>query len=442
VQIYCAAASANPFACIEIRESKYAGMAPHSCGTDLAVNILVLNPGSNSLKAGIVTCRPGQRAASAGAKLVEIIVEGIGKQAKLSVYEGKKLTETQPLEAADFNHAAAKILDWLDQRGQHSKPGWQLSDIAATGVRVVHGGAKFSQPTPIDADVEREIEELAKWAPLHNHRSLEILPALKHRLRNTPLFAVFDTAFHRTIPDHAGLYAIPLALAHKHGVRRYGFHGISHRFLMDRYAEIANREPRELNLVTMHLESGCSVTAIRKGQSVDNTMGLTPLEGLMMGTRSGDVDPALVPFLAQAENLDIAGVMDLLEKHSGLLGVSGVSLDTRVLMRTYDTDPRVKLAIEMFAYRVRKAVGAYLAALGGADAVIFGGGIAENTVLVRQRICEGLAWWGLTMDPEQNRTVIDREGPLSAADSRLQAWIIPVEETLQIAHECAVALGS
>jgi acetate kinase len=406
------------------------------------MDILVFNPGSNSLKAGIVACQPGQRAASAGSKLIEIIVEGIGKQAKLSVYDGKKLAETQPLEAADFDQAARKILDWLDERGQRSKPGWTLTEIAAAGVRVVHGGAKFSQPTPIDANIESEIESLAKWAPLHNRRSLKIIPALKQRLGNVPLFAVFDTAFHRTIPDHAALYAIPPELSRKHDIRRYGFHGISHRFLMDRYAEIADRDPRELNLVTMHLESGCSVTAIRNGQSVDNTMGLTPLEGLMMGTRSGDVDPALLPFLAQAEGLDLDDVMDLLEKHSGLLGVSGVSLDTRVLMRTYDTDPHVKLAIEMFAYRVRKAVGAYLAALGGAHAVIFGGGIAENTVLVRQRICEGLAWCGLTMDPEQSRTVIDREGRLSTADSRLQAWIIPVEETLQIAHECTAALAS
>jgi acetate kinase len=405
------------------------------------MNILVFNPGSNSLKAGVIGCAPGQRAASAATKLVEVIVEGIGKQAKLAVYDGKKLTDTQPLEAPDFNHAAAKILDWLDKRGQQSTPAWSLTEIAAAGVRVVHGGAGFSEPTPITNEVESEIESLAKWAPLHNRRSLEVIPALKQRLRNIPLFAVFDTAFHRTIPEPAALYPIPLALSHKHGIRRYGFHGISHRFLMDRYAEIAGRDPQELNLVTMHLESGCSVTAIRKGQSVDNTMGLTPLEGLMMGTRSGDVDPALVPFLAQAEKLDLAAVMDLLEKHSGLRGVSGVSLDTRVLMRTYDSDTRVHLAIEMFAYRVRKAVGAYLAALGGADAVIFGGGIAENTALVRERICEGLAWCGLTMDPEQNRTVIDREGRLSTPDSRLQAWIIPVEENLQIAHECTAALG-
>lgn len=427
---------------IRLHASKYASVRQRFCSAGESMNILVFNPGSNSLKSGIVDCRPGQRAASAGTKLVEIIVEGIGKEARLSVYDGKKLTETQPLEAPDFNHATAKILDWLDERGQQSTPRWNLSEIAAAGIRVVHGGANFSQPTPITDEVEREIESLSKWAPLHNRRSLELLPALTKRLRNLPLFAVFDTAFHRTIPEPAALYPIPLELSRKHGIRRYGFHGISHRFLMDRYAEIANRDPRELNLVTMHLESGCSVTAIRSGWSIDNTMGLTPLEGLMMGTRSGNVDPALVPFLAYAEGLDIPGVMELLEKRSGLLGVSGVSLDTRILMRTYDTDPRVHLAIEMFAYRVRKAVGAYLAALGGAHAVIFGGGIAENTALVRQRICEGLAWCGLTMDSEQNRTVIDREGRLSTLDSPLQAWIIPVEENLQIAHECAAALSS
>lgn len=181
------------------------------------MNILVFNPGSNSLKAGIVACQPGQRAASAGIKLVEIIVEGIGKQAKLSVYDGKTLTESQSLEAPDFNYAAANILDWLEKRGQHSTPGWKLNEIDAAGIRVVHGGAKFSQPTPITNELEGEIQSLSKWAPLHNRRSLELLPAIKHRLRKTPLFAVFDTAFHRTIPEPAAFYPIPLELSQKHG---------------------------------------------------------------------------------------------------------------------------------------------------------------------------------------------------------------------------------
>ena len=313
---------------------------------------------------------------------------------------------------------------------------WQMSQVGCVGIRVVHGGPRFNQPAEITAEVEREISNLAKWAPLHNPRSIEILPPIRNRFAGIPFYAVFDTSFHCTIPPSAGLYAIPLELSRRHHIRRYGFHGISHRYLLERYAAIVQKSPGELNLVTMHLESGCSVTAIAHGRSVDNTMGLTPLEGLMMGTRCGDIDPALLPYLAQEEHLDIADVMTILEKKSGLLGVSGKSLDTRVLMREYDTDERVRLAMEMFSYRVLKAVGAYLCALHGADAVIFGGGIAENTPLVRQRVCEGLRWCGLEMDEEQNRTVIDIEGRLSTRESKIQAYIIPVEETLQIAFEC------
>jgi acetate kinase len=403
------------------------------------MDVLVFNPGSKSLKAGIVCCSAAQPSASAGTKLVEVIVEGIGKEPRLSLYRGKSIAHSEPLQACNFGEAAAGILRWLDQGAMHNCD-WQMSQIRCVGIRVVHGGPKFSQPVEINAEVEREISELAKWAPLHNPRSVEILPALRDRFAGLPFYAVFDTSFHCTIPPTAGLYAIPFELSQKHSIRRYGFHGISHRYLLERYATIANKKPEELNLVTMHLESGCSVTAIANGRSIDNTMGLTPLEGLMMGTRSGDVDPALLAFLAREEHLEIDEVMTILEKQSGLLGVSGKSLDTRVLMRDYVTDNRVRLAMEMFSYRVLKAVGAYLCALHGADAVIFGGGIAENTPLVRERICAGLGWCGLEMDEEQNRILIDIEGRLSTRTSRIEAYVIPVEETLQIAQECNRAI--
>ena len=405
------------------------------------MQILVFNPGSNSLKAGIVACHAGQRFASGGEKLVEVIAEGIGKDAKLSVYRGKSIAHSEALRAHDFKEAAAGILDWLEKSGSSQKSGWKLDRTDAIGIRVVHGGDLFTCPTELTPEVERAIAVLAKWAPLHNQRSLEILAPIRHRFARLRLFAVFDTAFHSGIPPWAAMYAIPYELSQKHHIRRYGFHGISHRYLMERYAEIAERPPEELRLVTMHLESGCSVTAIAQGKSVENSMGLTPLEGLMMGTRSGDVDPALVPFLAREERLQLDEVMTVLEEKSGLLGVSGRSLDTRVLMRDYDTDERVRLAMEMFCYRVLKAVGAHLCALGGADAVVFGGGIAENTKLVRQRVCEGLRWCGLTMDEGQNHRLIDMEGRLSAPGSLIQAYIVPVEETLQIAHECCAAFG-
>jgi acetate kinase len=400
------------------------------------MDVLVFNPGSNSLKAGIVRCSAAEPSASGVTKLVEVIVEGIGKNPRLSLYHGKSIAHAEQMQAQNFGEAATGILRWLEQGAAQSR-GWQMSQVGCVGIRVVHGGPKFTQPVEIDTEVEREISELAKWAPLHNPRSVEILPPLRDRFAGIPFYAVFDTSFHCTIPRHAGLYAIPLELSQKHSIRRYGFHGISHRYLLERYAAIVNKKAEELNLVTMHLESGCSVTAISKGRSIDTSMGLTPLEGLMMGTRSGDVDPALLSFLAHEDHLEIAEVMSILEKKSGLLGVSGKSLDTRVLMRDYDTDERVRLAMEMFSYRVLKAVGAYLCALHGADAVIFGGGIAENTPMVRQRICAGLGWCGLEMDEEQNRILIDIEGRLSTRTSPIQAYVIPVEETLQIAQECS-----
>ncbi len=403
------------------------------------MDVLVFNPGSNSLKAGIVRCSAAESSASAGTKLVEVIVEGIGKDPKLSLYRGKSIAHVEPLKARDFGEAAAGILRWLDGGAAQNRE-WQMSQVGCVGIRVVHGGPHFNRPVEINAEVEREISELGKWAPLHNPRSIAILPPIRDRFAGIPFYAVFDTSFHSTIPPAASLYAIPFELSQKHSIRRYGFHGISHRYLLERYAAIVNKRPDELNLVTMHLESGCSVTAIANGRSVDNTMGLTPLEGLMMGTRSGNVDPALLPFLAQEEHIGLSEVMNLLEKKSGLLGVSGKSLDTRVLMRDFDTDERVRLAMEMFSYRVLKAVGAYLCALHGAHAVIFGGGIAENTPLVRQRVCAGLRWCGLEMDEEQNRTLIDIEGLLSTRNSPIQAYVILVEETLQIAHECSQAI--
>jgi acetate kinase len=402
------------------------------------MNVLVINPGGNSLKAEVVSCDPAEKSASDARYLKSVIVEGIGKEGKLSEYNGKAIAHSQPIEAPDYGTAAANIFRWLQSHRAHLS----ISDYHLVGVRVVHGGSRFSGPVEITPEVEREIVGFEKWAPLHNQRSVEILPAIRDRFRGVPIFAVFDTAFHRTIPDYAATYAVPYELSQKHQIRRYGFHGISHRYLMERYAHVTGRTPQSLNLITMHLESGCSVTAIEQGKSVDNTMGLTPLEGLMMGTRSGDVDPALIPFLAQAEGIDLDEIMKILNKESGLLGVSGISLDTRVLVEQYDSNPRVKLAMEMFAYRVLKAVGAYLCALDGADAVIFGGGIAENTIIFRERVCAGLRWCGLEMDAEQNRKLIDIEGRLSTASSRLQAWVIPVEEGLQIAHECCLAAAA
>ena len=231
---------------------------------------------------------------------------------------------------------------------------------------------------------------------------------------------------------------LPRDLADKHRIRRYGFHGISHRYLLERYAHLVGKTPAACNVVSLHLESGCSATAVREGKSIDNTMGLTPLEGLMMGTRSGDVDPSLIPLLMREEGMQIDEVMTLLNKKSGLLGVSGESPDTRILMEHYDSNPRAKLAMDMFAYRVRKAVGSLLAALGSTEAIIFGGGIGENTKFVREQVCAGLFSSGLEIDAEANARLIDIEGKLSTETSRIAAWVIPTEEGMQIAHQCCL----
>ncbi len=365
---------------------------------------------------------------------MSVILEGIGKTPCLSVLQGKETVHTEPMQAKDYGEAAASVLRWLEGEKHIVQ-----QDIQCVGVRVVHGGRRFTQAEKITAEVEREIHEFERLAPLHNKNSLELLEPIRRGLGETPLYAVFDTAFHRTIPDVASLYAIPAAVAEKHGIRRFGFHGTSHRYMLERAAQLLGKRPQELNLVTLHLESGCSATAIAKGKSVDNTMGFTPLEGLMMGTRSGDVDPALIPFLMREEQMKVEEVMTLLNKNSGLLGISEKSLDTRVLMNDYGKDPRITLAMDMFSYRVVKAVGAYAGALGGPDAIVFGGGISENTPLVRERVCASLRWCGLEMDPERNRTLIDREGELSADGSGLKAIVVLTEEGLQIAHECVQA---
>ena len=397
--------------------------------------VLAFNPGSNSLKFEVIDVADDQRFASEGKKLVSGSIEDIGKKSQLQVFAGREVESKEAVDAGDFSRACHAAAEWMRKH----KSG-EVESIDLIAIRVVHGADRYDRAVMLDEQVERTIQELEELAPLHNKNSLLVARGAREAFgRNIPAALTFDTAFHRSIPEYAALYAIPRELSEKHKIRRYGFHGPSHRYQMEHYARVKGRQIDSLNLVTTHLESGCSATAIRQGKSIDNTMGLTPLEGLMMGTRSGDVDPSLIEFLERKEKIDTSEVMTLLNKKSGLLGVSGESLDTRVLMKKIDSNPQVRLAMEMFAYRVRKAVGAYLAALGGADAVIFGGGIGEDTPWVRERVCEGLEWCGLRLDAKRNQEVIYKEGRISTDDSTLEAYVIPVEEGLQIAHECAIA---
>lgn len=400
------------------------------------MNILVFNPGGNSLKIEVIACGLDQRYAFEAGKLISVSIEGIGKEPKLSRLEGKKSIQSESIEAEDYASATERFLKWYEAIGNDLP---NLTQIDRIAVRVVHGGREFDSPTLIDQTVENKIAAFEKLAPLHNKTSIEVLAPLRRKLPGVPIYGVFDTAFHRTIPEYAARYALPPDLADRHQILRYGFHGISHRYLLERYAHLVGKTPIECNVVSLHLESGCSVTAVREGQSIDNTMGLTPLEGLMMGTRSGDVDPSLIPLLMREEGMQVDEVMTLLNKKSGLLGVSGESLDTRILMEHYDSNPRAKLAMDMFAYRVRKAVGSQLAAIGTAEAIIFGGGIGENTKFVREYVCEGLRCFGVEIDAEANRNLIDIEGRLSTNTAEVAVWVIPAEEGMQIAHECCVA---
>ena len=398
--------------------------------------LLTLNPGSNSLKADVVEVRSDQRFGCESAIRTSAMVENIGKDkpASFSRMQGRETAESHEVEAKSFTDATGVLLDWLrEHAGEH---GAGYEDVALAAVRVVHGGERFDKPAMVDASVEREIEALQRFAPLHNARSLEVIRALRKHAPEMKIAAGFDTSFYRRMPEVAWRYPLPPELADKHGIRRYGFHGFSHRSLLERYALETKRPLEEIRLVSLHLESGCSATAIRDGVAVDNSMGLTPLEGLMMGTRSGSVDPAIVQVLVEQAGMDVAGALDVLNKKSGLLGVSGVSLDTRVLMKQLGT-PRAALAMEMFCYRVAKQVGAYLAALGGAEAIIFGGGIGEDEPMVRARVCRALRWAGAELDEEVNKGSIFQPEQLSTPNAALAVWTLPAAEAAQIAFESA-----
>jgi acetate kinase len=403
------------------------------------INVLVFNPGSNSLKFEIITCSSPEDKLVRGEKLLSGVVEPIGPRAQFSILDGRRKCEAEDFPATDHGDAAGKLLARIDS-GLAAHGGIASShDIDVVGHRVVHGGDRYSEAVLIDDGVIQEIEKLEELAPLHNANALSVIRASRAIGTSTPQVAVFDTAFHHTIPAHAHFYAIPWELTQRHRIRRFGFHGISHKYLMLRYAEITATPLESTNIITLHLEGGSSATALVGGRSVDTSMGFTPLEGLMMGTRSGDIDPAIVGFLSRKEKLDLAAVEELLNRKSGLLGVSGVSQDTRELVPR-QSEERIALALDMFAYRVRKYIGAYLAAAGNVSAIVFGGGIGENTPEVRRRICEGLESLGLEFDQERNQGTIDCEGRISRDESRLHTWVIPTEEGLMIAHEAFLCL--
>lgn len=310
-----------------------------------------------------------------------------------------------------------------------------MSEIAAVGHRIVHGGEKFHESVIIDENVMAAIRECIDLAPLHNPPNIIGIEACMHIMPDTPMVAVFDTAFHQTIPQHAYLYALPYEMYEKHGIRKYGFHGTSHKYVAQRAAVMLARPLEELKLVTCHLGNGASVCAVEFGKSVDTSMGFTPLDGLVMGTRSGSVDPAVVKFLMENEKMTPKEIDEYLNKKSGVLGISGVSNDFRDLEEAFDAgNERARLAIRIFCYRVKQYIGSYAAVMNGLDAVVFTAGIGENNPLVRRIIMENMDFLGLRIDPEKN-TVRGREMDISAADAKVRTLVIPTNEELAIARE-------
>jgi len=400
------------------------------------MKILTLNAGSNSLKFKIVA--ESGSTEEFGYSLVSGVYDNIGKNGSIfKLLDGKRPTHKEEIEIRDHGHATELLLDWINHGNTKDRGIDGLRDVERIGHRVVHGADRFSGPTKITDGVIRQIEDLSDLAPLHNESALAVIRAAQSKIGSRiPMIAVFDTVFHQSIPDEAALYPLPVDLAKQHKIRRYGFHGISHKYLTHRYAQIESCPVHDVNIITLHLEGGSSAAAIRNGCSVDTSMGFTPLEGLMMGTRCGDIDPAIVTYLMRKEKLETADAENLLNKQCGLIGISGSSADTRELIKHLD-DERALLALKMFSYRVRKYIGAYLAALGGAEAIVFGGGIAENTPLVREWICEGLAWFGAILDRARNNQTIDREGAITIPDARVPVWVIPTQEGLMMAREVA-----
>ena len=316
-----------------------------------------------------------------------------------------------------------------------------LDEINAVGHRMVHGGERFSKSVLLDKEVLEAFTACNDLAPLHNPANLKGVDASSAILPNIPQVGVFDTAFHQTMPDYAYLYAVPYELYEKYGVRRYGFHGTSHRYVSQRVCEYLGVKPEGLKLITCHIGNGGSIAAIKDGKCIDTTMGLTPLEGLMMGTRSGDIDAGAVTFIMDKEGLNTTGISNLLNKKSGVLGVSGVSSDMRELEAAVaEGNPKAILAEKMYFYRIKKYIGAYAAALGGVDVILFTGGVGENQASCRAGVCEGLEFMGVKLDAEKNK-VRGEEAIISAADSKVKVVVIPTDEELLIASDTMDIVG-
>lgn len=391
------------------------------------MNILVINCGSSSLKFQLIN-------SDTEAVLAKGLCERIGIDGRLVYQPANGEKETTEASMPTHKQAIQMVLDAL----MNEKTGVikSLDEVGAVGHRVVHGGEKFASSVVLNEEVLKAIEECNDLAPLHNPANLIGINACKELMPSTPMVGVFDTAFHQTMPEQAYLYGLPYEYYEKYKVRRYGFHGTSHSYVSKRAAEILGKDYNSMKMIVCHLGNGASLSAVKNGKCVDTSMGLTPLEGLVMGTRSGDIDPAIMEYIAKKENLDIAGVMNVLNKKSGVFGVSkGLSSDFRDLEQAEkEGNTYAKNAIQVFAYRVIKYIGAYAAAMNGVDTIVFTAGVGENDGQVRAQICKNLEYLGITIDAEANGKR-GEEIVISTSDSKVTVMVIPTNEELAIARE-------
>lgn len=390
------------------------------------MNVLVINCGSSSLKYQLINSDTED-------VLAKGLCERIGIDGRL-VYQkdgcGKEVTEAA---MPTHKEAIQMVLDALVNEKTGAVK--SLSEVNAVGHRIVHGGEKFASSVVITDEVLDAVAECNDLAPLHNPANLIGINACKELMPGVPMVAVFDTAFHQTMPQKAYLYGLPYEYYEKYKVRRYGFHGTSHSFVSKEIASFLGMDLENSKIIVCHLGNGASVSAVKDGKCVDTSMGLTPLEGLVMGTRSGDIDPAIMEYIAKKENLDIAGVMNVLNKKSGVEGISGLSSDFRDLVDGMEAgNKRAEAAVEVFCYRVAKYVGAYAAAMNGVDAIAFTAGIGENAALVREKVCEYLGYLGIAIDKAENAKRGDNV-VISTADSRVKVAVIPTNEELAICRE-------
>jgi len=390
------------------------------------MKVLVINSGSSSVKFHLYLMPKGE-------VLVKGLVERIGEESSNVIGFFRGGTHTEQTKVESVEQAIDLILDMLGLE-EYGVLG-DVSEIKAVGHRVVHGGEEFTGSVVVDDKVVASIERFADLAPLHNPPNLAGIRAVEGKVPGALQVACFDTAFHSTIPQVAYMYALPYELYEKYGIRRYGFHGISHRYVARRAAEILGRGKYEINAITCHLGNGCSIAAVKGGRSVDTSMGFTPLEGVPMGTRCGDIDPAIL-FYLEGKGYDVRSLNSLCNKESGLLGLSGVSNDVRNLAKLSRQDnSRAKLACDVFCYRIKKYIGAYTAALDTVDAVVFTGGIGENAVFLRRQICSGLTQIGLSIDEDANLAMVGEEGQISTEESRVKVLVVPTNEQAAIAND-------